>query len=121
MRFRIEGYGGVKGLYVSGEFPKTDRGMIKAAIKKWKYLSEQCLKHKTVITCGGTETCPLCQKYYANGCSGCPIRNSVDGFSRCSGTPFVEYEEFQYEYGDEYRLAAKIAHKGVKFLEKLLK
>jgi hypothetical protein len=54
---------------------------LRGSIRKWEAIIHNGGLDK------GTKNCPLCQKFFKNGCYGCPVSHDKE-MSGCIGTPY---------------------------------
>ena len=95
---------------------KRTRTALEGSIAKWEAIVAG------TGTDEGIDNCPLCQVFFyeqdASGelCEGCPVKEKT-GQTGCEGSPYEDWREIPYIYGDE---AKRLAQAELDFLRSLL-
>lgn len=97
-----------------GDWPKTKKGALREAIRKWEWLVTYLDRAKHVPTTG-RGSCALCVTI---DCDECPVYAKT-GRDSCKGTPYMDY--YIAAERDNMESAKKAAKEEVKFLKSLLK
>lgn len=76
----------------------TTKTALEGSIEKWQDIVDGAGVDD------GQRNCPLCSRFYADKCAGCPVFEST-GNIQCVRTPYDAWEDHQY--GEHYESSLK--------------
>jgi hypothetical protein len=86
-----EGLPHIKELVFVSPLDVTKEGALELSIKKWETIVKLHEEGEGPFIEGGVYTCALCQVYFSEECTRCPVREKT-GHPYCKDTPYQKYD-----------------------------